>query len=208
MRLVFAVGILSLALAGCAGRPSETSQAEAYNRAAQRLSGAMDQAIDGNRAFDPIRGKVGLKGVNSITFEMLANTNKPTETERAAILEYAKLRDTHVKQARALEAQYEDPYTRINEAQSRTITALLADLYNGSLSYGEFAKKRQEIAAVSDEARERILSALAADADREEQAYLNRLNSYLLRQPTQPLQQPAPRLRTTCTRIGNTVFCN
>lgn len=57
--------------------------------------------------------------------------------------------------AKEVSAMHGDPYQQTAERIWASDRALLADLYNGTLTYGEYAKKRQENAATFDDAIER-----------------------------------------------------
>lgn len=65
--------------------------------------------------------------------------------------------------------------------------ALFADLYNGTLTYGEFAKKRQENAATLNDTVERKRSSLVAEeAQGEQEAQMRRaliFQNYLNQNP-------------------------
>ncbi len=190
---------VSLTVGGCA------TPAQFWVRDKQDAFESYKQTLDGSRALDPIRSKIALKDPRETTFEMLANTSKPTAIERTAILEYAKLRESHLARQKAIDAQYGNaiPYQRILDVGGQAAAALLADLYNSALTYGEFAKKRQEVSAMVDEAIDRFRSErVAEERARQEQASLERLSRSVVS------QQRRQNLGTTCRSVGNTMYCH
>lgn len=176
--------IMAAGASGCATflQPSQDAHIEA-----KRLEAAGKQTIDNSRGLDPIRGKMALFDLSETTFEMLANTAKPTEIERAAILELVKLREAHALRVKELEAKYGNPYQQIHAAAWARTRTLFADLYNGALTYGEFATKRQENAVTFDDAIERKRSSLVAEeAQGEQEAQMRRaliFQNYLNQNP-------------------------
>lgn len=218
MRKFLGAVALCAVLAGCATQQG-SNQAERFNAEAQALSEQYYRGISEDRGIDPIRNKVAVN-VSQTTFEMLANNNKPTADEREAILALVRRREPLVAQFDAIEVKYNHPFHRVFQAQRNAAAALLADLYNGAITYGELARKRQELDAQAKADMERIRTAHAAEAAAIEQASLQRMQNYLALQQTlnqqqaarvQPVivQQPSTvRLQTTCQRIGQFTYCN
>jgi hypothetical protein len=101
-------------------------------------------------ALDPIRSKLGVPGPEGATFEMLTNRSRPTETERAAIAVLAKAERDCTKEELSTKRRFSPPispqFLVLEEAVSRRFQFLLADLHGGLLTYGEFTRRRQELA--------------------------------------------------------------
>jgi hypothetical protein len=84
--------------------------------------------------FAPIKEKVGRYG-NETTFSMLANQSYPTSQEKEAILAFAQAKEACNQRS-----------TGANDGRlHQAFMALLADLYKGELTYGEFGKLRNEM---------------------------------------------------------------
>ena len=162
-------------------------------------------AIQSNPALDPIRGKVAFVRARDITFEMLSNTAYPNEAERAAILELAKLREIAYDQYLSIDDRYQPPYGRVYQAHRQATNALWADLYRGRITFAQFSRNFQELDAAVGETLERLRNLAAAEASREEQLALQRIMAY--RPARQPTMIQQPRLQTTCTTVGNTMYC-
>lgn len=205
-------------LHGCASGPAQRSAGEEWQREIDRVSASHNQTLQADRALDAIRQKAALYSVRDTTFEMLANNSLPTAEEQAAILHFARLREPYIAALQSIHDRYGNPYRHIARAQYQSTSAVWADLFNGTITYGEAARRRQQIDAIVSEARERMRSALATEANAIERANLERLSIYQREQ--QRLQQSAPklvpllptpvpvRLQTTCTSIGNMLYCN
>jgi hypothetical protein len=213
---VFAI-LLLLVVAGCASPERGQSAGQLWQQESDGIAAKFRWQMETNKALDPIRGKVALYSPRDIKFEMLANTDRPTSEERAAILVLARIREESIQEQRAVDEKYQNPFRRVSEAQRQAVSAVWADLYNGAITYGESARKRQEIDAATTAAREQLRTAMAAEAAAIEQASIQRLNNYLLLQQTlqQQRQTQIPplqtnqtiRLQTTCYTVGNMVFC-
>lgn len=206
------------ALIGCAAQPAAQSSGQLWQQETAGIEVKYRWQIDTNAALAPLRGKVALFSPKDITFAMLTNQDRPNAEERAAILELARIREAYHGEQRMLDEKYGNPFKKISEAQWQAVSAVWADLYNHSISFGESARKRQEIDAASNESRQRLRNALASEALAIEQVALQRFNSFLLQQQQMRAQAPIPtppltgsttnlRLQTTCTNIGNMIFC-
>ena len=140
---------------------------------------------------------------------MLADTSTANDEQRAAIRRFAEVWQPFRERLYGLDQQYQPLLVRVNEAERMAVSALLADLYNRSLTFGEYSKKRQEIRVTADQSRQQLQSAAAANAAATEQASVARFNSYLLTQQALRVQQQQTiRLQTTCSQIGTFLYCN
>lgn len=100
--------IIAAASSGCATF-LQPNQDALLDIDVKRVQSVGQQAIDNSRGLDPIRGKMALFDTSETTFEMLANTAKPTDIERTAILELVKLKEAHVLRMKELAAKYGNP---------------------------------------------------------------------------------------------------
>jgi hypothetical protein len=210
--------LLAAALWGCASQPVTPSSSELWQRESAQVAVSFREDVSSTRSLDVIRTKIALLSPKDITFTMLADTTKPNEAERSAILEFAKIRETYIQQQQLLDERYQYPFRRVSTRQQQAVSAVWADLYNGQMTYGESAKRRQDIDATANEARERMRGALASEAAAAEQASLLRLNTYLVLQQSLQQQLATPnlvvqspqivRVQTTCNRVGTMLFCN
>ena len=177
-----------------------------------------------------------------IPFVIASNNAHPTADEAKAIAKWAQIREEYIRETDELNSRVPSGGGALREANHRKllsfqddIAARVADLivalYSGKLSYGEFARKRQEVSialqSASDDFQRAVLEA-DRDAQLRQQSlaeqqranslaawstYMQSVNSrpsVLTPQPAQPLLTPNPRLQTNCTsqRIGNTVTTN
>lgn len=181
-----------------------------------------------------------------VPFTIASNNDHPTTTEAQLIAKWAKIREDYVREIAELNAKVPiggDALQQANVKKLRAfgedITARIADLivalYNGKLSYGEFARKRYEVSSSLQSASEEFQrSVLQADRDAQirqqalaEQQRANSLAAWSTYMQTvnsrPPVVSPMPsvspqlltpniRLQSNCTsqKIGNTVSttCN
>lgn len=137
-----------------------------------------------NPALDPIRQKIELTRAVPDTpppFAMAANDGYPTEVERQAIARWASMRDACIARGRAvprvppsatpLQATFIEQDAAFADETTGKVSGLIVALYQGKLTYGEFAQKRYEFgrdgAAAEREFRQ---ASLIADQQRAMQA--------------------------------------
>lgn len=199
--------ISALALLGACAAPPEQPDTVAQFEAEARALGDWFNAQVASPSLDPIRTKIALKNVRDQTFEMLANTTVPDGREKVAILEYAKIREEFLRRQDAIEAEYRPFYRQAFRVAGQATQAALADLYNGASTYGEFAKRRQQIWAQFDDVVRQIQRAIAEDDLAARRAALQALRDMETRRQLQNLNQVPQRPRITCQRIGDYTFC-
>jgi len=145
---------LSVLAAGCAsdpGRPAASGQ----------TVDACEQLMADPR-IDPIRDKVAvpisLGASQDIAF--LSNRNRPTDAERPAI---KVLWDAH-EACRAWTEARAGGEPRYRASSDEAVGALLGDLHDGAITYGQFARKLLYIGAQYKSARESLDMELDARA--------------------------------------------
>lgn len=154
--------------------------------AAAPLQQVADECTKGyeTATLDSIRHKIELYRSDADAapaFEMAANENYPTATERAAIAEWATLRDACMARQRAalhvppgaspIQATFIEQDAAFGDETGAKVSALIVALYQGKLRYGEFAQKRYEIDRDGADAERAFRqAALIADEQRAEQA--------------------------------------
>lgn len=129
--------ILGVSIAFCLGTHQIAAQT-----LAQRCVSEMEQ----DAALNPIKGKVAFN-VEDQSIEILANNNKPTVSEKEAIVAWDKKRQDCTKRWSANSPAGDRP-SAINALETTYQSAtqnLIADLYMGKLTYRQFAQKRKEL---------------------------------------------------------------
>jgi hypothetical protein len=134
--------LAAVLLAGCAGQGGVKQAEEVSQYCAQRY---VDPRID------PVRSKmlIPISVTEAQDIQILANRERPTPAERDALLALAEARIACTK------FSYErlGPPPAYRSSTQDRVTASLADLYAGEITYGEFAKtllfigERDKIAA-------------------------------------------------------------
>jgi hypothetical protein len=177
-------------------------------------------------ALDPIRGKVELWRTSPEApppFEIASNDTFPIEPERPVIAQWAKIREECISRLGAtplpatadpLQATVIQQDRAFGTEVSGRVSALIVALYQGKLTYGEFAQKRYEISRDGTIA-ERQFRAASMIADRERQlqarqiaqqqfqsnllAWSTYMQTVNARQPQTVHLDGTVRLRTNCT---------
>lgn len=173
------------------------------------LLSAMQQVYAGDNCFralkyevefQPIGDKVALAGGdiltfgNEQTFSMLANDSYPTSDEKQAIYKWAIKREQCVKNLPRA-----NPFQQIAVEAHEAVQFLVLDLYKGSISYGQFARQRQEINSTAA-TRAQNLFALTYGQQQQQQRQ---------QQQSQPKPYVPPRAtQSTCGWQGNQWVCD
>lgn len=180
------VTLVAMATVGCA------TQADRQRETTAQINRVWDKAdkclakIKTNQDLQILNGKVEFGRASQQTLAHYTNTSTPTEEEKTAFLKYSdlrkKCRDQAVQETRGIGVS--ESYIRIlDDAESKT-QDLMASLYSGKITYGEYAKERKEIASqISSSSNE-----LAEQGAREQQ-YRDQMASQQALQNFQNQQQ-------------------
>ncbi|QWD04987.1 hypothetical protein G6720_06045 [Polynucleobacter paneuropaeus] len=178
-------------------------------------SGGCFSALETNPELQTINNKVSLSGASGQTLEMLSNDKKPTPIERVALAKWDAYRQPCIKiDQEWSQANLPANINVIRERLTNSFKALLADLYSGKISYGQFAKTRQlnadtakrdavnvneqnKSAIALEQQRQQQLNQQAAQAEAQQRSQNNALATQMIlnnkpyQAPT-PYQAPAP----------------
>jgi hypothetical protein len=142
IRFTFATGLLCAAalLAGCAADSPRRTQTAPRPVAVE--NDAYLKSLYADARLDPIRDKVPLLlRPDAIKPNHLANETRPTAPEKQAITAWLQVRE----QAQQYQtAQRGQPSPHLTQTRNR-VTKAMVQLYNGTLTYGEFARRIREI---------------------------------------------------------------
>ena len=157
---------LSVVLAGCGASSvvtREQTQSKAasdqFRQQAAALSASCKQSI-ASTDLDAIRDKVELSrsATTAVPVAMLVLTAKPTDAEKAALLIWSADREQCAALLRtffqtfalpqsmppAFQQQVHQGFVQFEDKVTQAVNYLIAGLYEGDLTYGEFNKKRAE----------------------------------------------------------------
>lgn len=101
--------------------------------------------LDADTSLWPIRGKVALSSSASQPFSMLADSTTPSKEEAQSLLDWGSKREQCVK---ANPFPSNNPYRQHVIEGFNATQSILIELYNGRITYGQFARQRQEIARI------------------------------------------------------------
>ncbi len=128
-----------------AAQPANTTQpaegARSPEAAAPRDgAGSYVEHLFADPRLDPIRDKVPLVlHSGAVTPLLLANEHKPTPSEKQAIKVWLSVRE----QAQQYQLEHRGPPSPLLVRTRQQVTRAILQLYNGEMTYGEFAKRIQ-----------------------------------------------------------------
>lgn len=145
-----------------------------------------------------IKDKIALGGVDQQTFDMLANESYPTSDDKKIILKFGSKREECRKKMNSsgngtLEQLYSSAF---NASQS-----LILDLYSGVITYGQFARKRQDILS-NLEAKER---GVLVQQQQRRQACANRTSNTDTQAMNYAMMDPFQRATYSMYQAGATI---
>jgi hypothetical protein len=168
-RGAFGALLCAAAIAGCAGSPSyqqehklapaqtlplpartpEAGQPSAPNESADNSV----EHLFADPRLDPIRDKVPLVlRTGAVTPQLLSNQDKPTPAEKQAIKVWMSVRE----QAQQVQLEQRGPPSQRLVRTRQLVTRAILQLYNGDLTYGQFAKRIQELDSEYQAAARRV----------------------------------------------------
>lgn len=133
-------GIIIVAVAGCATQATQDIGPDTNAMFAAQAEKCRVSYQD--PALDPIRSKTpSLSGIQQPTLEMLSDTSRPNDEQKAAILLFDRRVIECENGYAAIYAIFGSDYVA---AQSRKVglnQALRADLYQGKITFGEYVQR-------------------------------------------------------------------
>jgi hypothetical protein len=207
-----------VSVAACAASPAQKAPPSQAEVAALRA--------DVERVCAPIRERREIASIaaklfpppqaTSYTLMQLTDARRPSEQEKSEILNVDRIYAECWRAFDRLLMRQTPPGGEYIVTQRRTaLTLLLAKLYEGTITYGEYAKKVTEIHEQAAAAFNRFVSQVNANIAlthaqsqalaQQESAVLMNLGVELMRRPAAPAFNPI--INTRCVRSGTVVNC-
>lgn len=181
MKLVACLSVAAVLVSGCATHQSADDDP----------SIACMQQVDALPALAPLKAKLGSLSGASLDLDVMSDKSKPTPEETALVKQWHSARLACMGEAERFRATKTIPgYAALVSSHTKSYAHLIGKLYQGELSYGEFAGERSRL---YDEMNAK-LQALQRDFAASEAAARQRAAmTYLLMQGAMPRPQaPAP----------------
>lgn len=112
-----------------------------------------------------IRGKVGLTSYTDQTFTMLASDSRPNPEEATAIFKWGQKRHQCASQI----TRGNHPAQQVNDQAYQATQRLIVDLYGGNMTYGQFARQREDIATTANAQIQQILGQIQQQQSQQHQ---------------------------------------
>jgi len=143
-----------LLVAGCSSGPERPVAANSRAETCEPLMA--------DPRIDPMRGRIAVPISLDASQDVsnLSDRSRPTDAERPAI---KALWDAH-EACRALSEARFGPLPRYRASSHEAVSALLGELHEGTITYGQFARKLLYIGAQDQSARETLDDELEARA--------------------------------------------
>lgn len=198
-------------LAGCAQYQNAQYQ-KAMKLSAQNMGEVCRMAVN-DPAIDPIRAKV-VPVNDRMTVEQLSDTTYPTAADKSAISALDKAHSTCVDAAGDYMRQYAPFAIPAFTKRSEVERSLIAHLYAGTITYGDFDTQRQKAAsdfkaeayaaqsAYQDQQRQ-----IAAQEMRARAAAFSAIHPYTPPPLYMPPMQTHRPVTTQCSRFGASINC-
>ena len=156
--------------------------------------------------FAPISSKIYLGFGKDQPFAMTTNTDKPTDEEKKAIASWMSARQECFNSGNPWRQQYLPP--EINAIGNRVWSSFLlltADLYNGKITYGDYAKQRSQIIVEEEQDYATVWPQLNKQNKNRTRLYQSPAPSYT----SEPVYIPPvqPPTTTNCYIIDNYITC-
>ncbi len=176
---------------------SQSTMVQEAQALAEKAQACFAGMADDSR-FAVIKTKISFGNASDQTFAMLTDNSKPAPEERQAIRIWGQVREECLAlQRTANTALGTTPQIKVlMDTLMTNQQSLIAQLYLGNLTYGDFAAKRQTMANTFKESASNI----EAELKKEEKESMDRAEM------THAISNI--RLTTSCSYIAGTMYCN
>lgn len=201
---------VAMVLGGCV---TEADRRYQMYQAARADTKAYCGQLYWNSELDPIRDKVVIDiNLNYLApFSVLSNKNKPTQAETVIIKKWADAISSCVRYGDKQNERFGKSAPVYVTSAINRINALLVDLYEKKLTYGDFASEVQKVIEVANNERDADRSKKQQQAVQEEEMRQQRLNRNirLLNEQMKQMQKISnprqPSLRCKSDKFGDSV---
>jgi hypothetical protein len=157
-------------------------------------------ALESDPSLQQIRGKVVLSGLSEPSFTMMVNESYPTQSERQEILAWGSKREHCIKE----NPPQAGPITQVAGEGFNAVQALIVDLYKGAITYGQFAKQRQDVQSITNARMQQIIGQYQRQQSAQQQ-YQQQRGDYLDQACLNRARNPVERANCGMERAGRQI---
>jgi hypothetical protein len=200
--------LASLILVGCVNNFDAAKDAARAEKAKTDLE-KYQNVLKNEKILDPIREHIYFGRISETPFSYYVNKNFVKENERKALERFQSLRAAFDEDGRNYFKTYSPPTYELFNYLTVARFSLFVDLYNGKISYGDYALKIKDLVASYDKA----VAERYREIDRyEAQVRSEALNRFITQLNNQQLintlnNSPARVAPFSCSNYGATIRC-
>ncbi len=162
------------------------------------------RGLEHDARFDKMKVRGAVGSAIQVTLEMAASRDKASDEEKSQLSILAVARQTCLDLGKAWRRTYAPPEIAvIYETLQMRVMDLMANLYGGDITWGEYIARRRGIASEFEQSRAQIATNLR---NQEESRRRDAVNTLLLMHALQPQQQPSRQINCTTRYIGSTAY--
>ena len=199
-----AIYLIFLLVIGCATQNNNQS----LQQENKRIINARYERLKNDEVVKLISNKIWLDDIKNAPLSYFVNSEYSNSTEKQSINRLNELMQISNAETEKFVLERNLPLTDLMRLSFSANSALLVDLYNEKITYGEYATKKRDMSTYFDMAViQRSNQVAAIEQQRRDAAYVN-LQNYLMNQNlVNSLNQPARISPFSCSKLGQTINC-
>jgi len=167
-------------------------------------------SLPSNPAITHIATKVATIGQGEPSFLVLTDSTKPTQVEKDEIRTFGALRDECYRNEKKVFATQPAVIRDLLASSAAAQQNVVADLYDGALTYGEYARKAVALNVEADKAIDNVQAELkrqSADSFARAEQISSQARQALDARRATFMQNMQPNTPVNCYKMGNMVSC-
>lgn len=195
--------VLAMILGGCASVDREQMRTEAKNLMDSRVSRLKSDPLLLNMST-----KLWFGPTRQMPLEYFDNKSIVVDSEKVAVNRLHEWNLIFANETQEFIVKYNLPYLDLLSLSRAAHATLVADLYLGKITYGDFSRRTHELSITFDRAMLNRDAEMARQAKVDQSIALQNLGNYLNQQQLiNAMNQPARIAPFSCNKMGSTINC-